>query len=860
MKRAYLASLWVICMGWNLAVANPQNSTTPASEAASTAATPGNAGTVVPRLVEFSGTITDSAGKPATGNVAATFSLYQLDEGGTPLWSETQTLALDSQGRYKVFLGAASADGLPLDLFSTGAARWLGVAPGLPGVGEQQPRVLLVGVPYALKAADADTLGGMPPSAFVTTGAAPGSLLRTASEADATATRGPGSSPARGQEAKRKAAVPNTAPYIQVPYWSETAVCCTPIYAPNGTTGNVGIGTSSPAATLNLNTGGTANQDTLLLGNATTKGLELADNGADLDLKSFGLPLFINYANSSPQNTYINGNGGMVGIGTISPSATLEVNGTTKVDGNLALPATTATTGAITLGGQPFLGDFGASSNTFVGLAGNLNSTNTGISETAVGNQALAKITTGINNTAVGSLALVADTAGSSNSAFGVTALVSNTTGTDNTADGFLALAVNTIGTFNTAVGTSALQLNSTGSFNTAVGYSAGVTGSFANTVGSNNTFIGYQAGTGTEAQLTNATAIGANAQVSENNALVLGANGVEVGIGTPTPGALLDIEGPAAAAGKAAVTALNVVGGTGGSSNADGTAGGQGASVTIQTGTGGANTGGGYGGAGGTLTLLAGAGGNSPGGGNGGNILIQGGKGGTQGMNDGGSITLQPGPAGSDGEFLGNPGVLLLSPNPLSPVGIGTSNPSTTAALDINQPSSGHSILLGQANNSNVFRVDYTGKGFFDGGTQTGGADFAESVAVQGQRSQYEPGDLLVIDATGKRRLALASTPYSAHVAGIYSTKPGVLATPHAMDDGRLREEVPLAVVGIVRCKVTAKNGPIHVGDLLVSSSLPGYAMKGTARARMLGAVVGKALEPWREGNGVIQVLVTLQ
>jgi hypothetical protein len=58
----------------------------------------------------------------------------------------------------------------------------------------------------------------------------------------------------------------------------------------------------------------------------------------------------------------------------------------------------------------------------------------------------------------------------------------------------------------------------------------------------------------------------------------------------------------------------------------------------------------------------------------------------------------------------------------------------------------------------------------------------------------------------------------------------------------------------------VTAENGPIAPGDLLVTSSIPGYAMRGTNRRRMLGAVVGKALEPLREGKGVIQVLVTLQ
>jgi hypothetical protein len=171
-----------------------------------------------------------------------------------------------------------------------------------------------------------------------------------------------------------------------------------------------------------------------------------------------------------------------------------------------------------------------------------------------------------------------------------------------------------------------------------------------------------------------------------------------------------------------------------------------------------------------------------------------------------------------------------------------------------------GGNILVGQNNSANKFRVDGTGKGYFDGGTQTGGADFAESVAVRGDRVRYEPGDLLAIDPTGNRRLEISQDAYSTRVAGIYSTKPGILATTHAMDDSRLAGEVPLAVVGIVPCKVTAENGAIGVGDLLVASSHAGYAMKGTDRGRMLGAVVGKSMEPLPEGSGVIQVLVTLQ
>jgi hypothetical protein len=132
----------------------------------------------------------------------------------------------------------------------------------------------------------------------------------------------------------------------------------------------------------------------------------------------------------------------------------------------------------------------------------------------------------------------------------------------------------------------------------------------------------------------------------------------------------------------------------------------------------------------------------------------------------------------------------------------------------------------------------------------------------VRGQPSKYEPGDLLAIDPKGDRRLELSSKPYSTLVAGIYSTKPGVLASPHevAGEGPKPKDEVPLAVVGIVPCKVTTENGPIHRGDLLVTSSEAGYAMKGTDRSRMLGAVVGKALAPLNSGEGLIQVLVTLQ
>jgi hypothetical protein len=206
--------------------------------------------------------------------------------------------------------------------------------------------------------------------------------------------------------------------------------------------------------------------------------------------------------------------------------------------------------------------------------------------------------------------------------------------------------------------------------------------------------------------------------------------------------------------------------------------------------------------------------------------------------------------------------------------VGIGTSKPYNDYALDVDTTNSngiinggvvvnasGGNLYLGMTNTVHKFRVDTNGVAYADGGFVASGADFAESVAVRGTRSEYEPGDVLEIDANADRHLALAHHPYATLVAGIYSTKPGVLATPHNIDDPSAKStEVPLAMVGIVPCKVTAENGAIARGDLLVASSRPGYAMKGTDRSRLVGAVVGKALQPLAAGTGTIEVLITLQ
>ncbi len=135
---------------------------------------------IVPHLVRFNGSLKDFSGAPPSGVVAVKFVVYGDSTGGTPLWQEVQNTQLDRQGHFEVVLGATGSEGMPADLFTSGEPRWLGVQALLPGQ-EEQSRVLLVSVPYAIQAENARTLGGLPASAFLR--ASPGSLNVSPSDA-----------------------------------------------------------------------------------------------------------------------------------------------------------------------------------------------------------------------------------------------------------------------------------------------------------------------------------------------------------------------------------------------------------------------------------------------------------------------------------------------------------------------------------------------------------------------------------------------------------------------------------------------------------------------------------------------------
>jgi len=120
----------------------------------------------IPHVIKFSGRLKNLAGEPRRDIVGLTFAIYPNSSGGAALWQENQNVQLDQQGRYAVLLGSSTLGGVPIDLFSSGEPRWLGVQ--VQGTGElEEARILMVSVPYAFEAANAETLGGLPASSFV---------------------------------------------------------------------------------------------------------------------------------------------------------------------------------------------------------------------------------------------------------------------------------------------------------------------------------------------------------------------------------------------------------------------------------------------------------------------------------------------------------------------------------------------------------------------------------------------------------------------------------------------------------------------------------------------------------------------
>lgn len=155
-----------------------------------------------------------------------------------------------------------------------------------------------------------------------------------------------------------------------------------------------------------------------------------------------------------------------------------------------------------------------------------------------------------------------------------------------------------------------------------------------------------------------------------------------------------------------------------------------------------------------------------------------------------------------------------------------------------------------------NVFRIDSTGRGFFNGGTVHGGADVAEFITSS---DALDPGDVVEIDPAHPGKFRKAATPNSTAVVGVISAAPGIsLGGSNPAES--VKETMPqLALVGRVLVKVSSENGAIHAGDLLVASSTPGQAMRAPGQPKP-GTVLGKALGSLEGGTGTIELLVMLR
>jgi hypothetical protein len=169
----------------------------------------------------------------------------------------------------------------------------------------------------------------------------------------------------------------------------------------------------------------------------------------------------------------------------------------------------------------------------------------------------------------------------------------------------------------------------------------------------------------------------------------------------------------------------------------------------------------------------------------------------------------------------------------------------------------------VGIGNTSPTEKLHVTGNIKVSGNIDVGGninakyQDLAEWV----ESSQELPaGTVVVLDSSKSNQVVASTQSYDSRVAGVISPQPGIALGERG--EGR----VLVAATGRVKVKVDASNGPIQIGDLLVTGDKEGFAMKsvpveiGGVRIHRPGTLIGKALEPLAQGTGEILVLLSLQ
>jgi hypothetical protein len=175
---------------------------------------------------------------------------------------------------------------------------------------------------------------------------------------------------------------------------------------------------------------------------------------------------------------------------------------------------------------------------------------------------------------------------------------------------------------------------------------------------------------------------------------------------------------------------------------------------------------------------------------------------------------------------------------------------------LLLNSQSSG-TVAIGTSTPNTAYKLDVNGDVRVSGNISAKYQDVAEWVPSS---EQLSAGTVVVLDSTKSNQVTSSSVSYDTRVAGVISEQPGLALGEKG--DGK----VLVATTGRVRVKVDATKGPIHIGDLLVTSDVVGVAMKseavnlGGVQFHRPGTLIGKALEPLEKGKGEILVLLSLQ
>jgi hypothetical protein len=180
--------------------------------------------------------------------------------------------------------------------------------------------------------------------------------------------------------------------------------------------------------------------------------------------------------------------------------------------------------------------------------------------------------------------------------------------------------------------------------------------------------------------------------------------------------------------------------------------------------------------------------------------------------------------------------------------VALAAQNSGTDATI-LATNTSGGDLFVGYSGGT-VFEVTGAGNVKAHGSISPNSLDYADRLPSE---RGLEPGDVVAIGPDGLLRETTRANDTT--VAGVYSTKPGV----EGHNEAERRPTVPVALAGMIPVKVSAENGPIRAGDLLVSSSRPGRAMRAPA-VPAPGTVLGKAMQSLTSGDGTVQMLVMLR